>query len=156
MVLLLLFRFRLPPSSTRDDSLFPYTTRFLSEYGYKDEALGDPLIAEDHIECVNCCSREELHDIQDMALRINDFMSGLFAGVGIRLVDFKLEFGRIWDGDYSRIILADEISPDGCRLWDMVPNEKLDKQRFPRSLGGEVEANQIGRAPGREKGWQLG
>src|SRR3546814_4177786 len=77
-----------------------------------------------------------------MALRINDFMSVLFAGVGIRLVDFKLEFGRIWDGDYSRIILADEISPDGCRLWDMVTNEKLDKDRFRRDLGGEVEAYQ--------------
>src|SRR3546814_11466678 len=74
-----------------------------------------------------------------MALRINDFMSGLFAGVGIRLVDFKLEFGRIWDGDYSRIILADEISPDGCRRWDMVTNEKLDKDRFRRNLGGEGE-----------------
>src|SRR3546814_2301741 len=113
--------------------------RTLIEYCYKDDALGDPLIAEDHIECFNWCSREELHDIQDMALRINDFMSGLFAGVGIRLVDFKLEFGRIWDGDYSRIILADEISPDGCRLWDMVTNEKLDKDRFRRDLGGEVD-----------------
>src|SRR3546814_10498010 len=69
-------------------------------------------------------------------------MSGLFAGVGIRLIDFKLEFGRIWDGDYSRIILADEISPDGCRLWDMVTNEKLDKDRFRRDLGGEVRSEE--------------
>ena len=69
-------------------------------------------------------------------------MSGMFAGIGIKLVDFKLEFGRLWDGDYSRIILADEISPDGCRLWDIETGEKLDKDRFRRDLGGEVEAYQ--------------
>ena len=116
--------------------------RTLIEYCYKDDALGDPLVAEEHIACFNWCSQEELHDIQDMAIRINDFMSGMFAAVGIRLIDFKLEFGRLWDGDYSRIILADEISPDGCRLWDMVSGEKLDKDRFRRDLGGEVEAYQ--------------
>ena len=77
-----------------------------------------------------------------MAIRINDFMSGMFAGIGIRLVDFKLEFGRLYDGDFSRIILADEISPDGCRLWDIETGEKLDKDRFRRDLGGEVEAYQ--------------
>jgi phosphoribosylaminoimidazole-succinocarboxamide synthase len=66
----------------------------------------------------------------------------MFAAINIRLVDFKLEFGRIWDGDYSRIILADEISPDGCRLWDMTTGEKLDKDRFRRDLGGEEEAYQ--------------
>ncbi len=77
-----------------------------------------------------------------MAIRINDFMAGMFAGIGIRLVDFKLEFGRLWENDYARIILADEISPDGCRLWDMASGEKLDKDRFRRDLGGEVEAYQ--------------
>src|SRR3546814_1183898 len=77
-----------------------------------------------------------------MAIRINDCMSGMFAAVGIRRVDFKLEFGRLYEGDFSRIILADEISPDGCRLWDMTTNEKLDKDRFRRDLGGEVEAYQ--------------
>ena len=116
--------------------------RTLIEYCFKDDALGDPLVAEEHIACFNWCSQEELHDIQDMAIRINDFMCGMFAAVGIRLVDFKLEFGRLWDGDYSRIILADEISPDGCRLWDMTSGEKLDKDRFRRDLGGEVEAYQ--------------
>ena len=116
--------------------------RTLIEYCYKDDALGDPLVAEEHIACFSWCSQEELHDIQDMAIRINDFMSGMFAAVGIRLVDFKLEFGRLYDGDFSRIILADEISPDGCRLWDMTTNEKLDKDRFRRDLGGEVEAYQ--------------
>ena len=77
-----------------------------------------------------------------MAIRINDFMCGMFAGVGIRLIDFKLEFGRLFDGDFSRVILADEISPDGCRLWDAETDEKLDKDRFRRDLGGEVEAYQ--------------
>ena len=72
----------------------------------------------------------------------NDFLTGLFAGIGIRLVDFKLEFGRLWEDDYRRVILADEISPDGCRLWDMKTNEKMDKDRFRRDLGGEVEAYQ--------------
>ncbi|WP_088182754.1 phosphoribosylaminoimidazolesuccinocarboxamide synthase [Sphingobium sp. Z007] len=116
--------------------------RTLIEYCYKDDALGDPLISEEHIACFGWATQDEMHDIADMAIRINDFMCGLFAGIGIRLVDFKLEFGRLYDGDYSRVILADEISPDGCRLWDMVTNEKLDKDRFRRDLGGEVEAYQ--------------
>ncbi len=100
--------------------------RTLIEFYYKDDALGDPLISEEHIACFNWCSQEELHDMQDLAIRVNDFLCGMFAGVGIRLVDFKMEFGRLWDGDWSRIILADEISPDGCRLWDMATSEKLD------------------------------
>jgi phosphoribosylaminoimidazole-succinocarboxamide synthase len=117
-------------------------SRTILEYYYKDDALGDPLITEEHIACFGWASPEEMHDIADMAIRINDFMSGLFAAIGIRLVDFKLEFGRIWENDYARIILADEISPDGCRLWDMASGEKLDKDRFRRDLGGEVEAYQ--------------
>jgi phosphoribosylaminoimidazole-succinocarboxamide synthase len=116
--------------------------RTLIEYYYKDDALGDPMITEEHIACFGWANQEEMHDIADMAIRVNDFMSGLFAAIGIRLVDFKLEFGRLWDGDFSRVILADEISPDGCRLWDMVTGEKLDKDRFRRDLGGEVEAYQ--------------
>ncbi|NIJ16916.1 phosphoribosylaminoimidazolesuccinocarboxamide synthase [Sphingobium vermicomposti] len=116
--------------------------RTLIEYCYKDDALGDPLVSEEHIACFGWATQEEMHEIADMAIRINDFMCGLFAGIGIRLVDFKLEFGRLWDGDYSRVILADEISPDGCRLWDMNTGEKLDKDRFRRDLGGEVEAYQ--------------
>lgn len=116
--------------------------RTILEYYYKDDALGDPLVTEEHIACFGWASPEELHDISDLAIRINDFMAGLFAGIGIRLVDFKLEFGRIWDGEYARILLADEISPDGCRLWDLKSNEKLDKDRFRLDLGGEVEAYQ--------------
>src|SRR3546814_14705579 len=80
--------------------------------------------------------------IVGMAVRFNDFIAGMFAAIGIRLVDFKLEFGRLWENDFSRVILADEISPDGCRLWDMTTGEKLDKDRFRRDLGGEVEAYQ--------------
>ena len=116
--------------------------RTLIEYCYKDDALGDPLVSEEHIACFGWATQEEMHDIADMAIRVNDFLCGLFAGIGIRLIDFKLEFGRLYDGDYSRISLADEISPDGCRLWDMATNEKLDKDRFRRDLGGEVEAYQ--------------
>jgi len=116
--------------------------RTIIEYFYKDDALGDPMITDEHIACFGWASQEEMHDMADLAIRVNDFLSGLFAGIGIRLVDFKLEFGRIWDNDYSRIILADEISPDGCRLWDIVTQEKLDKDRFRRDLGGEVEAYQ--------------
>ncbi len=117
-------------------------SRTIIEYYYKDDALGDPMITDEHIACFGWASQEEMHDIADMAIRVNDFMSGMFAAIGIRLVDFKLEFGRIWENEYSRVILADEISPDGCRLWDMATNEKMDKDRFRRDLGGEVEAYQ--------------
>jgi phosphoribosylaminoimidazole-succinocarboxamide synthase len=116
--------------------------RTILEYFYKDDALGDPMIADEHIACFGWASQEEMNDIADMAVRVNDFLCGLFAGIGIRLVDFKLEFGRIWENEYPRVILADEISPDGCRLWDMATNEKLDKDRFRRDLGGEAEAYQ--------------
>ncbi|UYY77868.1 phosphoribosylaminoimidazolesuccinocarboxamide synthase [Sphingomonas sp. R1] len=116
--------------------------RTIVEYYYKDDALGDPMVTDEHILAFGWAGQEELHDMADMAIRVNDFLSGLFAGIGIRLVDFKLEFGRIWENEYPRIILADEISPDGCRLWDITTGEKLDKDRFRRDLGGEVEAYQ--------------
>jgi phosphoribosylaminoimidazole-succinocarboxamide synthase len=114
----------------------------LIEYYLKDDALEDPMVSEEHIACFGWASNEEMQDISAMAIRINDFLSGMFAAINIRLVDFKLEFGRIWDGDYSRVILADEISPDGCRLWDMVTGEKLDKDRFRRDLGNVEGAYQ--------------
>ena len=116
--------------------------RTILEYYYKNDDLGDPMVTEEHVAAFGWASPEELQDMQDMAIRINDFLSGLFAAIGIKLVDFKLEFGRWWEGDFSRVILADEISPDGCRLWDMATGEKLDKDRFRRDLGGEVEAYQ--------------
>jgi phosphoribosylaminoimidazole-succinocarboxamide synthase len=116
--------------------------RTIIEYYYKDDALGDPMIADEHIACFGWASQEEMNDIADMAIRVNDFLSGMFAAIGIRLIDFKLEFGRVWDGDYARVILADEISPDGCRLWDIKSNEKLDKDRFRQDLGKVEEAYQ--------------
>ena len=116
--------------------------RPLIEFYYKDDALGDPLISEDHIAVFGWATQIELDEIMTIAVRINDFLIGLFAGAGIRLVDFKLEFGRVWEGDVQRIILADEISPDNCRLWDINSNEKLDKDRFRQDLGGLVDAYQ--------------
>ena len=116
--------------------------RPLIEFYYKDDALGDPLISEDHIAVFGWATQNELDEIMSVAVRINDFLIGLFAGAGIRLVDFKLEFGRVREGDVQRIILADEISPDNCRLWDANSNEKLDKDRFRQDLGGLVDAYQ--------------
>ena len=116
--------------------------RPMVEFYYKDDALGDPLVTEEHIAAFGWAGPQEYDDLISLALRVNDFMSGLFAAVGIRLVDFKLEFGRIYDGDFSRVILADEFSPDNCRLWDFTSGEKLDKDRFRRDLGNVAEAYQ--------------
>ena len=80
--------------------------------------------------------------MMSLALRVNDFMVGLFLGVGIRLIDFKVEFGRLWEGEMLRIVLADEISPDSCRLWDIETSDKLDKDRFRRDMGNVLEAYQ--------------
>lgn len=116
--------------------------RSIIEFYYKDDALGDPLVSEDHLTAFGWANPHEIDDMMAMALRTNDFLAGLFAGIGIRLVDFKIEFGRIYEGDLIRIVLADEISPDSCRLWDMQTNEKLDKDRFRRDMGGVSEAYQ--------------
>jgi len=115
--------------------------RSIVEFYYKDDDLQDPLVAEEHVTAFNWASTQDMDDMIAMALRVNDFMSGMFAAVGIRLVDFKLEFGRVFDqNDVPRVILADEISPDSCRLWDIHTNEKLDKDRFRRDLGNVTEA----------------
>ena len=116
--------------------------RSIVEYYYKSDALDDPMITEEHITAFGWATPQDLDDIMSMTLRVNDFLSGLFLGVGIRLVDFKLEFGRLWEDDQMRIVLADEISPDSCRLWDMQTNEKMDKDRFRRDLGNVEEAYQ--------------
>jgi phosphoribosylaminoimidazole-succinocarboxamide synthase len=116
--------------------------RSIVEYYYKNDELGDPMVTEEHITCFGWSTPSELDEVMSLALRINDFLFGLFVGVGIRLVDFKCEFGRLWEGDDMRIVLADEISPDSCRLWDIRSNEKLDKDRFRRDLGGVAEAYQ--------------
>jgi phosphoribosylaminoimidazole-succinocarboxamide synthase len=114
--------------------------RPIIEYYYKNDDLNDPLVTEEHIEINNWASNMEIAHATETAFRINDFLIGLFRGVGIKLVDFKLEFGRIWKNDDCKIILADEISPDTCRLWDLKDEKKLDKDRFRRDLGGLVEA----------------
>ena len=98
------------------------------------------MISEEHITAFGWATPQDIDEILSLSLRVNDFLLGLFLGVGLRLVDFKLEFGRLWENDYMRIVLADEISPDNCRLWDVTTNEKLDKDRFRRDMGGVVEA----------------
>ena len=114
--------------------------RSIIEFCLKDDKLGDPLVSEEHITAFNWASPQEIDDIMAATLRINDFLSGLFSAVGIMLVDFKIEFGRVWENDFARVILADEISPDSCRLWDIATNEKLDKDRFRRDLGNVIES----------------
>lgn len=116
--------------------------RAIIEFYYKADALDDPMVSEEHIAAFGWASSHEMDDIIEMTVRINDFMTGLFLGIGIRLVDFKIEFGRLFEGDETRIVLADEISPDSCRLWDAKTNEKLDKDRFRRDMGGVEEAYQ--------------
>lgn len=114
--------------------------RSIVEFCLKRDDLGDPLIAEEHIHAFGWASAAELDEMIAMTLRINDYLQGMFAGVGIRLVDFKIEFGRLDVDGGHQIVLADEISPDSCRLWDMETNKKLDKDRFRRDLGDVTEA----------------
>jgi phosphoribosylaminoimidazole-succinocarboxamide synthase len=114
--------------------------RSIIEFYYKNDQLSDPMVSEEHITAFGWASPQELDDIIALALRINDFLVGLFLGIGIKLVDFKVEFGRLWESEMMRIVLADEISPDSCRLWDTQTNEKLDKDRFRRDLGNVAEA----------------
>lgn len=116
--------------------------RTIVEYYFKDDALGDPLVSEEHITAFGWASPMELDEMTGLALRINDFLSGLFSAIGIQLVDFKLEFGRVEEQGEVRLILADEFSPDNCRLWDAVTGEKMDKDRFRQDLGGVGEAYQ--------------
>jgi phosphoribosylaminoimidazole-succinocarboxamide synthase len=114
----------------------------LIEYSYKNDELGDPLVAREHIVEFNWAKSSELDLIKSRCLRINDFMQGMFRGVGIKLVDFKLEYVRIYVNEKKEIILADEISPDTCRLWDVVSEKKLDKDRFRKDLGNIIQAYQ--------------
>jgi phosphoribosylaminoimidazole-succinocarboxamide synthase len=116
--------------------------RSIVELYYKNDALHDPMVTEEHVTAFGWASPQEMDDIMHMSIRINDFLSGLFLGVGIKLVDFKLEFGRFYENDMMRVVLADEISPDCCRLWDLKTNQKLDKDIFRRDLGNLVEAYQ--------------
>ena len=114
--------------------------RSIVEYYYKSDELADPMVTEEHITAFGWASYQELDEILNLALRINDFLTGIFIGIGLKLIDFKIEFGRLWEDEDMRIVLADEISPDNCRLWDSRTNEKLDKDRFRRDLGNVQEA----------------
>lgn len=128
----------------------------LVEYFYKDDKLGDPMVTEDHIFAFQWATPQDLDDMRLMALRTNDYLSGLFTALGIRLVDFKLEFGHLYENGQDKIIMADEISPDNCRLWDVKTGEKLDKDRFRLDLG-DVEnayrevAKRLGVLPAAEQ-----
>ncbi|MCX7323117.1 MAG: phosphoribosylaminoimidazolesuccinocarboxamide synthase [Hyphomicrobiales bacterium] len=114
--------------------------RSIIEFYYKNDALGDPMVSEEHITAFGWATPQEIDDIMALAIRVNDFLSGLFLGAGIRLVDFKIECGRLWEGEMMRIVIADEISPDSCRLWDIKTKDKMDKDRFRMDLGGLIEA----------------
>ena len=116
--------------------------RSIIEFYYKNDELGDPLVSEEHVTAFGWASPPEIDDMMSLAIRVNDFLSGLFLGVGIQLVDFKIECGRLFEGDQMRVIVADEISPDSCRLWDIGSKDKLDKDRYRQDMGGLVEAYQ--------------
>ena len=117
--------------------------RSIVEYYYKSEELGRPMVSEEHITAFSWATPQDIDDMLALALRINDFMSGLLLGAGLRLIDFRAEFGRLYEETGEmRVVLADEISPDSCRIWDIASNEPLDSDRFHRGLGNVSEAYQ--------------
>lgn len=116
--------------------------RSIVEFNYKSDELDDPLVSEEHITAFGWANPQEIDEMIALSLRTNDFLSGLFLGVGIRLVDFKLEFGRLYEGEMMRIVIADEISPDCCRLWDIETHDKMDRDAYKQDLGGLIEAYQ--------------
>lgn len=124
----------------KEGTVLPYP---LVEFYYKNDELGDPMVSENHIVALGWADPYEIEEMVHLSLRINDYLNGLFAGINIRLIDFKVEFGRLW-GEYDElyILLADEISPDNCRLWDNKTGEKMDKDRFREDLGGLVDSYQ--------------
>ncbi len=116
--------------------------RSIIEYRYKGGDRGKQLVSEEHITAFGWATPQDLDDMMSLALRTNDFLNGLFFGVGIRLVDFRLEFGRLYFEDEVLLVIADEISPDNCRLWDSSTGEKLDKDRFSHDLGNVAQGYQ--------------
>ena len=116
----------------------------LLEYFLKNDTLGDPIISKEHIYAFEWATEKEIRNIDKISLRANDLLQGIFRGVGIKLVDFKIEYGRVWNKtkETNEIILVDEISPDTCRLWDMKTEKKLDKDRFRKDMGNIIEAYQ--------------
>jgi phosphoribosylaminoimidazole-succinocarboxamide synthase len=124
----------------KEGTILPYP---IIEFYLKNDELGDPMISENHIMAFGWADPYELEEMVALTWRINDYLNGLFAGINIRLIDFKVEFGRLY-GEFEEvyILLADEISPDNCRLWDATSGEKLDKDRFRQDLGGLTDAYQ--------------
>ena len=118
--------------------------RPLLEYCYKKDELEDPLISKEHIYSFGWATENEIKIIDKMTLRINDLLTGIFRGIGIKLVDFKIEYGKSWNKDTNEkeILLVDEISPDTCRLWDVKTEKKLDKDRFRKDLGNVIQGYQ--------------
>ena len=117
--------------------------RSIVEFYYKADELDAPIVSEEHITSFGWATPKDIDEMMALALRINDYMSGLFAGIELKLVDFKLEFGHLFEENgEARVVLADEISPDSCRLWDIKTNDKMDKDRFRHDLGGVEEAYQ--------------
>lgn len=116
--------------------------RSIVEFYFKAQDRENPIVTEEHITAFGWAHPHEIDEILALSLRINDFLSGLFLGSGLRLVDLSLEFGRLWENEQMRIILADEISPDNCRLWDLNTDEPMDKDRFRQNLGRVEEGYQ--------------
>lgn len=114
--------------------------RSIVEFYYKDDKLNDPIVGEEHITALGWANANEIDDIMALALRVNDFLIGMFCGIGIQLVDFKIECGRLYENENVNLVVADEISPDSCRLWDMKTQEKMDKDRFRQDLGGLIDS----------------
>ena len=116
----------------------------LLEYCLKSDELSDPLISKEHIYTFGWATEKEIKKIDKITLRINDLLLGMFRGIGIKLVDFKIEYGKVWNknNESNEIVLADEISPDTCRLWDYKTEKKLDKDRFRKDLGNIIQGYQ--------------
>ena len=112
--------------------------RSIIEFYYKNEELGDPMVSEEHVTAFGWASPQEIDDMMALAIRVNDFLTGLFLGVGIQLVDFRIECGRLFEGDMMRVVVADEISPDSCRLWDLRAAAKADDATH-RDMSGLLE-----------------
>jgi phosphoribosylaminoimidazole-succinocarboxamide synthase len=116
--------------------------RSIVEYYYKSDELEHPMISEEHITAFGWATPQEIDEMMSLALRINDFLSGLFLGIGMRLMDLKIEFGRLWEDEQVRMVLADEVCPDSCRLWDLRTNQRLDQKRHSGDFGDLADAYQ--------------
>jgi phosphoribosylaminoimidazole-succinocarboxamide synthase len=116
--------------------------RSIVEYYYKSDELEHPVISEEHITAFGWATPQDIDEMMSLSLRINDFLSGLFLGIGMRLMDLKLEFGRLWEEEQVRIVLADEICPDSCRLWDLRTNQQLDKKHQGSEGSGAADIHQ--------------